>query len=406
MKLHIKKMTAERFFEMFLILFWTKDIIFSYVRAIILRIPYIKYTADYILPVLMIVCLAFASPYLVKSFAKRDIIFLFSVGIVYWLHMMLFKENESLGQIAGTFWTMVFPLYFIGLRLESQKHWRLLYTLSIINIWVFAVYSLVISDNVLIGPQSEYVSYMGRAYILLPQLLVALAGMLKQRNIINIISSFLGFFLLLMMGNRGSVLLTMFFVLAYVVFVLEKKKRFRIEVIIVASCAVLYLYFEKIILGLIYLSTKIGFSSRTLLRLLEGSFFQSSGRNKIIDQLKVAIWEKPLVGHGLTADRTIAGLYAHNFAFELWTAFGIFVGSILLCTTVYLIAKAWLKSTEKKEKSILLLLICIGFLKLFISSSFLLEGAFFLLLGVCVSQIRRAKSISEISKEDSINENL
>ena len=143
MKLRIPKLTAEHFFGFMLALYWSKDIIFSYVRAIILRIPYIKYTADYILPSLMLICFALAFKYFVRSISWQDIIFFEAVAIVYLLNIVIYPENAELGTITGSFFLTIFPLYFVGLRLEVTKHFKLLYIMSIVNICAFAVYYLV-----------------------------------------------------------------------------------------------------------------------------------------------------------------------------------------------------------------------------------------------------------------------
>jgi hypothetical protein len=71
-------------------------------------------------------------------------------------------------------------------------------------------------------------------------------------------------------------------------------------------------------------------------------------------------------------------------------SFGIPMGATLFIIIVFLFVKAWMRCKENTE--IKLLLVCLfttsGFMKLFLSSSFLLESNFFLLLGVCVGIIR------------------
>ncbi len=388
MKIRIPKLTSEYFWRFMLALYWGKDIIFSYVRAIILRIPYIKYTADYILPILMFICFVLAFKYFVRSVAWQDIIFAGSVAIIYLLNILIYPENEELGAIAGSFFLSVFPLYFIGLRLDISKHFQTIYIMSIVNILAFAVYYLVFSDGSFETSSITYASFMGRAYILLPQVLVVFEGILNKRNIVNVITGVIGFVLLLMCGNRGSVLLFLVFIAIYLLFNTKRERRALVCIGTFSVVGLMVYYYEVVFAAFIMIFSKFGLSIRIFERLSDGTFLESNGRNLIIKKLIVAIRENPILGYGLCSDRTITGSYAHNYVFELWTAFGVIVGSAIIITTLVIIIKAWIKLSDKIQRGFLLVLTCSGFLKLFLSSSFLYEGLFFLILGYCVNQIR------------------
>lgn len=391
MEFRIPKLHSEHFFGIFLALFWGQDILVNYVRAVLLRIPYIKYAADYVFPVLMFVCLLLALPYLAKSISWRDILFAVLAVVVFVMHILLYPQNEELLSISGTFFVAVFPLYFIGLRFEVSKHWRFLYIMSIVNIWAFGIYYILLGSNAADSNQAGYTSYMHRAYVLLPQLLVVLVEIFKKSNLLNILTGLAGLSLLLMCGNRGSVLLLLIFTAFCVLYSIEKKKRFIVYAGVISAGAVIFFYYELLFGALISLFMQLGMSTRVFDRLLEGTFFESNGRDVINNKLAAAILENPIFGYGLASDRTIAGSYAHNYAMELWAAFGVIVGSAILAATVYVIGMAWLKTKEKTARMFLFVLICVGFLKIFISSSFLHEGLFFLLIGVCVAQLRKSR---------------
>ena len=145
MTIRIPKLTAEHFFKMFFILFWGQDILFSYIRGTFLRIPYIKYIANYIFPVLMVICLVLALPYIAKAITKRDIIFFAIVTGVFVLHIFIFPSNaQGLISIAGSFFALILPMYFIGLRFDVSSHMNIIYVMSIVNIWVFVIYTFII----------------------------------------------------------------------------------------------------------------------------------------------------------------------------------------------------------------------------------------------------------------------
>ena len=327
------------------------------------------------------------------------------VLIIYLLNLILFPENDSLVQIMGTFFVSVFPMYFIGLRCEPFKHIQPLYIMSIINVWAFAAYYLLIGSSSLDGAQGEYESFMGRAYTLLPQLLVVIYGFLRKKDILNIVTMIIGTILLLMCGNRGSVLITSVFLLFYLLFNTSKKRRVSVYVGAISLFGILAYYYNHLIITMTQLFMNLGMSVRVFERLSDGSFFNSDGRDVIIDKLKAAISNNPIIGYGLCSDRTITGSYAHNYAYELWTAFGVIVGSVFLIATIYVIFKSWIETKNVENRSVLLVLICVGFFKLFISSSFLLEGPFFMLLGYCVKLLRMNK-FEALETKGNINENL
>ena len=386
--IRIPKFNAEHFFGMFLVLFWGQDILFSYIRAILILIPYIKYTAEYVIPALMFMCLLCALPYFIKVISYKDILFTLAVAIVFCLHILIYPENESTMSIFGTFITAAFPLYFIGLRFDVSKHWRLLYILSIINIWFFIIY-IFSNDNTATSGQAMLSSYMHRAYVLLPQLLVVIVELFKKANPLNVLTVIAGIVILMMCGNRGSVLLLFLFILFCILFISEKKRNIGIYAGIISVFAVAIYYFKSLSDVLMMLFSRFGMSSRVLARLSEGTFFTSSGRDIITKKLWTAILEKPILGYGLTSDRTFVESYAHNFAFELWMSFGLIAGTILLIVIAYIVVKSLVKTKEKTSKAFLFMLICIGLLKLFISSSFLEEGLFFMMLGACVAFLRQ-----------------
>lgn len=391
MTIRIPKLTAEHFFKMFLVLFWGQDVLFSYIRGVFLRIPYIKYAANYIIPTLMIICLVFALPYIAKAISKSDIIFFAIVVGVFLIHIFAYPSNtQNLISICGSFFTVVFPLYFIGLRLD-KSHLNAIYIMSLINIWAFVIYTFISGDGST-GNQAGYMSYMNRAYVLLSQLLVVIGFTFKNVNAFNIITSVVGFIFLLMCGNRGSVIILLTFVLIYVALVTEKKRRIVLCTIIIVATVIVSANFEIIVGFLMIAFSQIGMSTRIFERVLEGTFMVSQGRNAISKTLWSAICKNPVFGYGIASDRLVSGSYAHNYVMELWVSFGLIIGSLVFLATIYLILRAWFVTKDKESKIFLLVLICVSFLKLFISSSFLEEGMFFMLLGFCIAQVRNSGS--------------
>lgn len=391
-EIRIPRFRSEQFFSLFLILFWGQDTVFNYIRAIILRIPYVNIGADYYFPIAIFVCFVLSLPYVVKAVSPKDLLFLLISAIFYFLQTLLFPENrEYLMSIAVNFFTVVLPLYIVGLRMDSEKHFKILYISSLVNICAFSLYTLFSSDSN-DSHQVLYSGFMSRAYILLPQLLVAIGYAFKKPNWINITIGIAGGVLLAMCGNRGSILLLVVFIMFCLFFFVGKKLRKSVYAVVSFVGVSIVLFYQWIVKALGALILVWGMSPRFLNYITSGGFFESEGRDSITQTLLDKISEKPIIGYGLAANHVITESYAHNFVLELWTDFGIIAGSVLIGVVSCIIIKAWMKN---KKDVLLCTLLCVGFFKLFISSSFLFEGMFFALLGYCVTLNRKGKLLTD-----------
>ena len=201
LSISIPRLKDEHFFSCFLILFWGQDIIFRYARAFFLRIPFVNLIADCFFPCLMLICIIFSFPFIIKHISWKDFFATLMFLILYLSQIIIYPANsEYLLSIFSTLFISVLPLYFIGLCFDTNKHLKLLYSISILNIWLFAVYTIFIGAEISISSQSAYSSSMHRAYILLPQILVVIGYLFKKPNIINLMTAILGFILLMMCG--------------------------------------------------------------------------------------------------------------------------------------------------------------------------------------------------------------
>lgn len=363
-----------------------------------LRIPYIKLVANYYFPVLIAVCLALALPFILSYIKPKDIIFVLIITMVYFFQVVLYPSNrEYLLSVSMDFFATVLPLYFIGLCIDERKHFNILYIASIVNVFAFILYISVLSNEAH-SDQLLYSGFMHRAYTLLPQLLVIIGHAMKKPNVFNITTGVVGGIVLATCGNRGSVLLLFAFIIIGLLFLVERKVRKGVYAFICISFAFILFFYQWIIEQLSALIANWGMSPRFLNYIISGGFFESKGRSVITQKLFEMIAENPLAGYGLAADHVATGSYAHNLVIELWTSFGVIIGTLLFIFTAFIITKAW---TNNKNAIILSVLVCAGFFKLFISNSFLFEGMFFVLLGYCVSLIRKNKQ-----KRLNIYENL
>ena len=82
-------------------------------------------------------------------------------------------------------------------------------------------------------------------------------------------------------------------------------------------------------------------------------------------------------------------IIAHRIDIDFLFSFGVIFGSALLFILFVLIVKAFIES-NKTEKGFLLILFCSSIVKLMFSGLYLFDTLFFLMLGFCISSIRKS----------------
>lgn len=112
-----------------------------------------------------------------------------------------------------------------------------------------------------------------------------------------------------------------------------------------------------------------------------------SDREIIWETTKNNIWEKPYWGWGIAGDLSYMDSYPHNITLEILLHYGIFVGSIVLFVIFFSITKSLF--VTKFRNPVLLIFLCSGFGHLFLSSTYLIEYKFWILLGICFSIMKK-----------------
>ncbi len=392
-----KKITSKDCYKLLLIFFWGKNFVCVYMRAIFLRLPIISRFADYIIPVVSLLCFIVAFPYIKKRITVADLLFVVAVAFAYCINLLIYpKTSNYLMANASTFWISVFPLFILGLRINPEEDVPLLYYVSLINIWLHFMYVLAFGED-FSQAQSLYSGAMGRAYNLLPQLLVISVFALQKPNICNVMTLLLGSMYLFSCGTRGAILCLFVFELIYFLSHISTRKRLGLYIAAALAMVFILLFYEVLLLWMRTIARDMGMSERIFNFMLSESFFESDSRIILAQKAMEAIIQRPIWGYGIAGDRATLGNYVHNLFWELLLSFGIAQGLIAFFYLIQLVVRAYIKSQNKMGKEFVLLLFCASIIKLFLSSSYLLEPLFFLTLGVCANQLRFEKRHYKIS---------
>lgn len=306
------------------------------------------------------------------------------ICLIFVLEFTFIQENSAvLEPLAIPFLFLVVPYVFLGAAFDINKLEREIYLISFVSVLVQAFFYLIFlrnlySGNNLAGDQ------IVPAYQTLPHVLVILWQMLKKANVYNISAFVLGMFILLSLGNRGSILSVVFFMVVYLLFIGQKAIKSQYKFLLVALFALFIAFFNPIMDFVARQTESLGMSMSFFNKLAD-DITDSNGR----DVLYGLVWENiktgPLFGYGLGGDRNLVGIYSHNFILELMVSFGSVLGAIISLCLVWYIAKTFFITKDSSQRAFLLVLLGPSMIKLFFSSSFLTEPYMFLLIGYCMS---------------------
>lgn len=385
----------EEFFCLLTLWVWIQPILLQYIRAVIMRLPFIGDYADILLTCIFVVLILFSLPYL--RIGKADLIFLVSTVLVFLLECFFYTDNQQyLDQYMVDFVICTLPIYVVGVSLgytkNKEKIIYLMYLLSYATLTSAILYRFIFGSP-MSAAVSQYKGDMDHAYKVLPYCCLIAHYSIKEKNVWNVAFAILGGFYLLMLGTRGAALL--YLVLVVLLLIMGTKSKgmiIRIGAVFSALGAfVVSPLYNASLLWMSRLAQQLGLSIRIFDKLMSGAGMASSGRDVIAQTLLSAVAEKPLWGYGIGGDRMLAGTYAHNIVLELWVDFGVIIGTILFVILLIIIFQGYIKAMGEKEKGLILILFFSSFCMLFLSGSYLDNRLLFFLLGLCATSIRKCK---------------
>lgn len=226
--------------------------------------------------------------------------------------------------------------------------------------------------------------YMTFSYNLLLPTTFMLLLCIKEFKLYRAFLATLGVILIFVAGCRGALLGVVISLLIYIFFFgkLDKNTKNKVTILLVAFLVIVLFFYTPILYAISNKLNSIGLNSRTLEKLLSSSIIDDSGRGDILNK---AISHIDLFGHGLWGDRVILeGRYPHNFIVEMLIDYGWILGTGILIIVMIILFKG-LNRSNALMSVVLCSLLSTGFVKLFLSGSFVnQEPAFYVLIGLCV----------------------
>jgi hypothetical protein len=339
--------------------------------------------------VLVGIAFAFALPSVIKRNKIKFIVTYFVTVFIFLVNYIIFPENHLYLK------ELIFPFFFMSLPAfvysVSLRDWNTLKQIMKKASLIIFIFGALLGTLIFLGKASAGVYSMSLSYYMLLPTIIFLDELMNKFSLKSLFLFIISFFVILALGSRGAIL-------CIIVFIALKLVRFNFKlsyskvlyyVITLGTIIFTFIYLDRILNFIYNLFSNIGIGSRTIFLFLSEDV-HLSGRDNIYKQLMGAIFDNPILGLGFAADRRIlGGEYAHNFFLEVITQFGVLFGGIILFILILLILKSLLtRNTEKY--SMVIIWLSLGFVHLMVSSSYLIDIKFWILLGIIVnSQLHR-----------------
>ena len=239
--------------------------------------------------------------------------------------------------------------------------------------------------------RAEFSYSISFGYQVLLYTLLFMCFFIKDKRKTDMLGAALGLFMTVKYGSRGPTLFIIMYIAAVVFLEFSRNTKtaarvagFSFITLSVITVAALY---EKLIILLGHLLTKVNINSRFINKLVEGDISDDAGRSKIWGEAIRMIRQKPF-GYGAMGSqhrisRIISAGYPHSIIFEILIDFGVIVGGALLvffavkCVQIILL--------DHSEWSDLFLPFFCTSCALFLSMTFWATPSFWFCLGVGVS---------------------
>lgn len=198
-----------------------------------------------------------------------------------------------------------------------------------ISYFMIAYYVLMYFTGSIVD-EYGYFSYMGFGYGVALYVCVIMQKAFEERRIKDVAITVLLSFLIIISGNRGSYLqLAICFLILFIRY-LDMKRKIIWVCVITFALLFLLVCFEPLISTISVMLQRYGIQNTLMKRLVSQELFLDSGRSQATGRMWDMILNRPFLGYGVGIDRTMLGIYPHNFVIELWLNFGFILGSLLV----------------------------------------------------------------------------
>ena len=282
--------------------------------------------------------------------------------------------------VESAFIPLAFSIYYIDAYKFCLKR---LYKWSLFCVIIGILFSIIVVTSF----KNQY--FMSFGYTLLIPICVIFHSFFDNKKWWDLIIGIIGIFLIILYGSRGPLLcIAIYFILTMLRKINFNKINFKFIILLIAiSCGLIF--YKQFIILFVKLVNYLGFSSRTLTKLLNSTISSDSGRSLVYKFYINKILEKPIFGYGIMGQWNFKdrATYPHNIFIELFLSFGLPIGTILSFFIIILLFNTIIKKNNENLKSLSLIFVS-TFTCLLVSFSFVQYFNFYITIAICIKNIK------------------
>jgi len=237
---------------------------------------------------------------------------------------------------------------------------------------------LVVTGNASIGTYSMSLSY----YMLLPSI-IYMNDFLDKMHLKSGVILGVSLLIILALGSRGALMCIGAFAILKLIKQVSRLtyKNIMLYLLLFFVIFISLIFWDGILEYIYNFLLRYGIKSRSIILFLQGEIYLS-GRDILYKNVIKEILNNPLLGIGLSGDRRVlGGIYVHNIFIEILSNFGVVLGSYIIILLIYVVIKSLLREKSRKY-NIIIIWISIGFIHLLVSSSYLIDFKFWIMIGL------------------------
>lgn len=376
-------------------------LLLHYLRGVYIRLPFIgPEHIDKAIVISVVLSVLCSLPALINRFCLIDYLFYF-LSVFYILSCYVFyPENEIfLNENALVCIFCVFTYYFVGRLIDIEKFFSVMIILSTLCIFADIYYYFIFSPQSKAANEVMDYDNMNGAYQVLPHIALLLWSLLEKFRIWKAVVFVIGNLFLLSCGTRGPFACLGFFGIIYFFFYMNFKGAIYVKAGIITVLVIFFAALNSMLYYITVFFTNLNLSTRILEQIVMGELGNDSYRSVLRERIESVLENGDhFWGLGAFGCRNYDVIYAHFLPLDLVSTFGYFAGYTLLFLLFALIGIAFWRSRGTKRQVFIVFMFSISIIKLFLSNTFIMEPYFYMLIGVCMTElIAPAKKCEESS---------
>jgi hypothetical protein len=335
--------------------------------------------------VLVGITFAYALPVVLKRGGMKVFITYFIAIFIFILNFMMFPNNRSyLGEVSFNIFFICLPAFIYSMSIQDWVEFKKVMRKASFIVFVFGV---ILGGSFFLGVSSVRTYSMSLSYYMLLPSVIFLDELLDKFSLRIFIYTVISLMVILALGSRGAILCILVFVFLKIIRT-ESKLSYKRKLVYFTITGIIflgYLFLNRILQSLYLFLLNVGVKSRSILLFMNDGIYLS-GREDIYRTVVGEIIANPILGIGLAGDRSATGGdYAHNFFIEFIAGFGIIFGSLIIIIFIFYMIKN-LATKELKIYNMTIIWICLGFVSLMVSGTYLTDFKFWVFLGFLLNR--------------------